>query len=321
MEPIAETADLEGQSIIVIDKHDDAWYPRSRHGWHRRSWPARRVESMCSPRGIRSCHPTQGTMLRSSATTRSIGSKSWSPSRSKPLPATHVQGGMKTQLVLPPTLHSSHSGLCWEIPQHPTPTSRSTMGTRFCSTGSWEVSVRTLTLYCSTAVCWWVLCERCQQREPQALWLRCSSDGGVSVFSFECGGRTYSICGHRQLCQTKVWVAGNDADWLEFRYSEIPTTGSTSSALAPQFLALGSQCHILVQTIKSVRENRARVEGPGRRSSSLSWQQFMRWGGEEEWHSSYQPGRACCSSWHSCVRSSDIPVKIIVLEELFGIST
>jgi hypothetical protein len=23
MEPIAETADLEGQSIIVIDKHDD----------------------------------------------------------------------------------------------------------------------------------------------------------------------------------------------------------------------------------------------------------------------------------------------------------
>ena len=89
-----------------------AWYPRSRHGWHRRSWPARRVESMCSPRGIRSCHPTQGTMLRSSATTRSIGSKSWSPSRSKPLPATHVQGGMKTQLVLLPTLHSSHSGLC-----------------------------------------------------------------------------------------------------------------------------------------------------------------------------------------------------------------
>ena len=57
MEPIAETADLEDQSIIVINSVMIAWSLHSKRGWYRRSWPMRRVLSTCSPKETRSCLP------------------------------------------------------------------------------------------------------------------------------------------------------------------------------------------------------------------------------------------------------------------------
>ena len=57
MEPIAETADLEDQSIFVINSVMIAWSLHSKRGWYRRSWPMRRVLSTCSPKETRSCLP------------------------------------------------------------------------------------------------------------------------------------------------------------------------------------------------------------------------------------------------------------------------
>ena len=103
----------------------------------------------------------------------------------------------------------------------------------------------------------------------------------VSVFSFECGGRTYSI-GPRgtvvtgdsarsrfelRVCsRSSEDAVGNDADRLEFRYRDsnnrIDIKCSRTSVPGTWLTVSHISGPTLVQTIRSVRENRARVEGP-----------------------------------------------------------
>ena len=105
----------------------------------------------------------------------------------------------------------------------------------------------------------------------------------VSVFSFECGGRTYSI-GPRgtvvtgdsarsrfelRVCsRASEDAVGNDADRLEFRFRDsnnrIDIKCSRTSVPGTWLTVSHISGPTLVQTIKSVRENRARVEGPER---------------------------------------------------------
>ena len=103
----------------------------------------------------------------------------------------------------------------------------------------------------------------------------------VSVFSFECGGRTYALAPGgsvvagdsarsrfelRVCSRASADAVGNDADRLEFRYRDannrmdlkcsrtsVPGTWLTVSHISGP---------TLIRTINSVRENRARVEGP-----------------------------------------------------------
>lgn len=103
----------------------------------------------------------------------------------------------------------------------------------------------------------------------------------VSVMSFECGGRTYSI-GPRgavvagdsarsrfelRVCQRASEDAvGNDADRLEFRYRDsnnrIDLKCSRTSVPGTWLTVSHISGPTLISTIRSVRENRARVEGP-----------------------------------------------------------
>ena len=103
----------------------------------------------------------------------------------------------------------------------------------------------------------------------------------VSVFSFECGGRTYSI-GPRgtvvtgdsarsrfelRVCsRASEDAVGNDADRLEFRFRDsnnrIDIKCSRTSVPGTWLTVSHISGPTLVQTIRSVRENRARVEGP-----------------------------------------------------------
>ena len=103
----------------------------------------------------------------------------------------------------------------------------------------------------------------------------------VSVMSFECGGRTYAlgpggsvVAGDsarsrfelRVCSRASIDAVGNDADRLEFRYRDannrmdlkcsrtsVPGTWLTVSHISGP---------TLIRTITSVRENKARVEGP-----------------------------------------------------------
>ena len=103
----------------------------------------------------------------------------------------------------------------------------------------------------------------------------------VSVFSFECGGRTYALAPRgavvagdsarsrfelRVCSRSSTDAVGNDADRLEFRYRDannrmdlkcsrtsVPGTWLTVSHISGP---------TLIRTITSVRENKARVEGP-----------------------------------------------------------
>ena len=103
----------------------------------------------------------------------------------------------------------------------------------------------------------------------------------VSVFSFECGGRTYAFAPRgavvagdsarsrfelRVCSRSSTDAVGNDADRLEFRYRDannrmdlkcsrtsVPGTWLTVSHISGP---------TLIRTITSVRENKARVEGP-----------------------------------------------------------
>ena len=103
----------------------------------------------------------------------------------------------------------------------------------------------------------------------------------VSVLSFECGGRTYAlgpsgsvVAGDsarsrfelRVCSRASIDAVGNDADRLEFRYRDannrmdlkcsrtsVPGTWLTVSHISGP---------TLIRTINSVRENKARVEGP-----------------------------------------------------------
>lgn len=103
----------------------------------------------------------------------------------------------------------------------------------------------------------------------------------VSVLSFECGGRTYSIGPggavvsgdsarsrfELRVCQRATDDAyGNDADRIEFRYRDannrIDLKCSRTSVPGTWLTVSHISGPTLIQTIRSVRDNRARVEGP-----------------------------------------------------------
>ena len=184
----------------------------------------------------------------------------WSlPSRSRPRPATHVQGGMQTQLVLSPTLHSSRSaGLCWEIPQHHTLTSRSTTGMKSCSTGSWEVFAPTQISPFNSNLLTSSLCGRSTRETPGSLWRsRCSLDGGsqFSALSAAVAPTQLVLAAPWSLVTPhdpgSSWGSARDLQKMLWGTMPIgwssdtgtPTTGSTSNVQEHQFLAHGSPCH------------------------------------------------------------------------------
>eukprot|EP00435_Cladocopium_sp_Y103_P030439 s708_g7.t1 len=103
----------------------------------------------------------------------------------------------------------------------------------------------------------------------------------VSVMSFECGGRTYALApggavvagdSARSRFERKVCsrlsndAVGNDADRLEFRYRDannrIDLKCSRTSVPGTWLTVSHISGPTLIRTINSVRENRARVEGP-----------------------------------------------------------
>jgi hypothetical protein len=103
----------------------------------------------------------------------------------------------------------------------------------------------------------------------------------VSVFSYECGGRTYSIGPQgavvagdsarsrfelRCCKRSSEDAVGNDADRIEFRYRDannrIDLKCSRTSVPGTWLTVSHISGPTLINTIKSVRENRARVEGP-----------------------------------------------------------
>jgi len=103
----------------------------------------------------------------------------------------------------------------------------------------------------------------------------------VSVFSFECGGRTYSIGPNgtvisgdsarsrfelRVADRSSVDAVGNDADRVEFRYRDsnnrIDLKCSRTSVPATWLTVSHISGPTLIQTITRCREQRARVEGP-----------------------------------------------------------
>ena len=103
----------------------------------------------------------------------------------------------------------------------------------------------------------------------------------VSVLSFECGGRTYSIgpqgsvvAGDSARSRFELRVCsrssddavGNDADRIEMRFRDannrIDLKCSRTSVPGTWLTVSHISGPTLIQTIKSVRENKARVEGP-----------------------------------------------------------
>ena len=103
----------------------------------------------------------------------------------------------------------------------------------------------------------------------------------VSILSFECGGRTYSVgpggavvAGDSARSRFELRVCnrsssdavGNDADRLEFRYRDannrIDLKCSRTSVPGTWLTVSHISGPTLIRTITSVRENRARVEGP-----------------------------------------------------------
>eukprot|EP00435_Cladocopium_sp_Y103_P013747 s3661_g3.t1 len=103
----------------------------------------------------------------------------------------------------------------------------------------------------------------------------------VSVMSFECGGRTYALApggavvagdSARSRFELRVCTrasndaVGNDADRLEFRYRDannrIDLKCSRTSVPGTWLTVSHISGPTLIRTINSVRENRARVEGP-----------------------------------------------------------
>eukprot|EP00435_Cladocopium_sp_Y103_P069662 s92_g33.t1 len=103
----------------------------------------------------------------------------------------------------------------------------------------------------------------------------------VSVMSFECGGRTYALApggavvagdSARSRFELRVCsrssndAVGNDADRLEFRYRDannrIDLKCSGTSVPGTWLTVSHISGPTLIRTINSVRENRARVEGP-----------------------------------------------------------
>ena len=103
----------------------------------------------------------------------------------------------------------------------------------------------------------------------------------VSVLSFECGGRTYSIgpkgsvvAGDSARSRFEMRVCsrasddavGNDADRIEMRFRDannrIDLKCSRTSVPGTWLTVSHISGPTLIQTIKSVRENKARVEGP-----------------------------------------------------------
>ena len=103
----------------------------------------------------------------------------------------------------------------------------------------------------------------------------------VSVLSFECGGRTYSVGPHgsvvagdsarsrfelRCCSRSTADAVGNDADRVEFRFRDsnnrIDLKCSRTSVPGTWLTVSHISGPTLIKTIQSVRENRARVEGP-----------------------------------------------------------
>ena len=103
----------------------------------------------------------------------------------------------------------------------------------------------------------------------------------VSVLSYECGGQTYSVgpkgsvvAGDSarsrfelRVCQRSSEDAmGNDADRIEFRFRDannrIDLKRSRTSVPGTWLTVSHISGPTLIRTIQSVRENRARVEGP-----------------------------------------------------------
>ncbi|CAK9092981.1 Uncharacterized protein SCF082_LOCUS43739 [Durusdinium trenchii] len=127
-----------------------------------------------------------------------------------------------------------------------------------------------------------VLLRQCNRGKPRLSVVVAAFVGWrVTVFSFECGGRTYSVgpngavvAGDRARSRFELRVCnrssqdamGNDADRVEFRFRDannrldlkcqrtsVPGTWLTVSHISGP---------TLIQTIQNVRQARARVEGP-----------------------------------------------------------
>ena len=103
----------------------------------------------------------------------------------------------------------------------------------------------------------------------------------VSVLSFECGGRTYSVGPRgsvvagdsarsrfelRCCSRSTADAVGNDADRVEFRFRDsnnrIDLKCSRTSVPGTWLTVSHISGPTLIKTIQSVRENKARVEGP-----------------------------------------------------------
>ena len=144
----------------------------------------------------------------------------------------------------------------------------------------------------------------------------------VTVLSFECGGsdilnRAKGLSDRWRLSPIAVraqeYVTGlRKTPWAMMQIasssdSVTPTTGSISSALALQCRGTWlTVSHIsgptLIRTIQSVRENRARVEGPEQRLNSLpSSRRSMRTGGRVRSHRTRTRWDAMWSSWKALI--------------------
>ncbi|OLQ04162.1 hypothetical protein AK812_SmicGene12771 [Symbiodinium microadriaticum] len=121
----------------------------------------------------------------------------------------------------------------------------------------------------------------CRGRVRLSVVVAAFSGWRVSVFSFECGGRTYSvgpsgtvIAGDSARSRFELRVTdrssedavGNDADRVEFRYRDsynrIDLKCARTSVPATWLTVSHISGPTLIQTITRCREQRARVEGP-----------------------------------------------------------
>ena len=135
----------------------------------------------------------------------------------------------------------------------------------------------------------------------------------VSVFSFECRGRTYAIgpngtviAGDSARSRFELRVTdgssddavGNDADRVEFRYRDANNRTDLKCARTSVPATWLTVSHIsgptLIQTISRCRDQRARVDRP---SSSLNWPRLTKAGGMTRRRSTLRRSVSWSRSW------------------------
>ena len=142
----------------------------------------------------------------------------------------------------------------------------------------------------------------------------------VSVFSFECGGRTYAIGPNgtviegdsaRSRFELRVTdrssddAVGNDADRVEFRYRDANNRIDLKCARTSVPATWLTVSHIsgptLIQTISRCRDQRARVDRP---SSSLNWPRLTKAGGMTRRRSTLRRSVSWSRSWPALTRAT-----------------